>query len=161
MSPLGDSHCCWGNWRTHHPGWTAAAPGRSDTCPSPPRCWWHSGRWPGWWRRRSLCPCFWCRSAGRAAKCQLSADASARTKAGGGIQFGYLKLPEDGGDVCLVGQVGEDLQLNKRTQKELKGALAQLHIQTNRINIISSFCRNYSASAFDTTLFWLPPPLTA
>lgn len=70
-----------GHRKTHRRGLRAAAPGRSDTCPSPPRCWWHSGRWPGWWRRQSLCPCSWCRSAGRTAKCQVSAEASALTKA--------------------------------------------------------------------------------
>lgn len=25
----------------------------------------------------------------------------------------YLKLPENGGDVCLVGQIGENLQLKR------------------------------------------------
>lgn len=45
--------------------WTAAAPGRSDTCPSPRRCWWRSSRWPGWWRPQTTCPGSSRRSAGR------------------------------------------------------------------------------------------------
>lgn len=51
---------------------------------------------------------------GETAKCQLSAGASAPTKAEVSRSRRYLKLPEDGGDVCLVGEVGEDLQLRKR-----------------------------------------------
>ena len=36
--------------------WRAAAPDRSDTCPSPQRCWWHTGRWPEWWLPQTPCP---------------------------------------------------------------------------------------------------------
>lgn len=36
---------------------------------------------------------------------------------------GYLKLPEDGGDVCLVGQVGEDLQLKTQNTKGIQGCM--------------------------------------
>lgn len=36
--------------------WKAAAPDRSDKCPSPQRCWWRTCRWPEWWPPRMPCP---------------------------------------------------------------------------------------------------------